>query len=128
MLFSRYSAATASFSVLNALNAGGFRSGIIDDWGTIVCPSGTLMIDTTVYRRMDYAEEAGMKCTSANLVFSPVLEKKVIVKEGVGLGSLTSGLMYYGTGNIDYDYADEQIAMGSLTSGFEYRQSGTSPV
>ncbi|MER2143487.1 MAG: hypothetical protein ABS888_06795, partial [Eubacteriales bacterium] len=73
---------------------------VIDDWGTIVCPSGTLMIDTTVYRRMDYSEEVGMRSTGANLVFSPVVEKKVLVKESIGLESLSSGMMYYGTGYI----------------------------
>ena len=101
---------------------------VIDDWGTIVCPSGTLMIDTTVYRRMDYSEEVGMRSTGANLVFSPVVEKKVLVKESIGLESLSSGMMYYGTGYIHYEYDEEKVVMGSLSSGFEYRQSGTSPV
>ena len=101
---------------------------VIDDWGTIVCPSGTLMIDTTVYRRMDYSEEVGMKSTGANLVFSTVVEKKVLVKESIGLESLSSGMMYYGTGYIHYEYDEEKVVMGSLSSGFEYRQSGTSPV
>ena len=101
---------------------------VIDDWGAIVCPSGTLMIDTTVYRRMDYSEEVGMRSTGANLVFSPVVEKKVVAKESIGLESLSSGMMYYGTGYIHYEYDEEKVVMGSLSSGFEYRQSGTSPV
>ena len=101
---------------------------VIDDWGTIVCPSGTLMIDTTIYRRMDYSEEVVMRSTAANLVFSPVVEKKVLVKESIGLESLSSGMMYYGTGYINYKYDEEKVVMGSLSSGFEYRQSGTSPV
>ena len=101
---------------------------VIDDWGTIVCPSGTLMIDTTIYRRMDYAEEIGLKSTADNIVYSPVGEKKALTKENVGLVSLSSGLMYYGVGYIRYDYDDEEIALGSLSAGFEYQQSGTSPV
>jgi hypothetical protein len=93
-----------------------------------VCPSGTLMIDTTIYRRMDYAEEIGLKSTADNIVYSPVGEKKALTKENVGLVSLSSGLMYYGVGYIRYDYDDEEIALGSLSAGFEYQQSGTSPV
>ena len=100
----------------------------IGQWGTIVSPSETLTIDTTIYRRMQMEEKIGIRSTGIGLRYSPIRERRQAMKETVTFTSLSSGLHYAHVREHPYEPETEIVMIGSLTSGIEYKQTGESPV
>ena len=100
----------------------------IGQWGTIVSPSETLTIDTTIYRRMQMEENIGIRSTGIGLRYSPIRERRQAMKETVTFTSLSSGLHYAHVREHPYEPETEIVMIGSLTSGIEYKQTGESPV
>ena len=100
----------------------------IGQWGTIMCPPGTLTIDTTVYRRMNLQEQIGITSTGHNLRYSPIVDRRCSLKEKVSLTSSLLSLRYSKVGNILYEAKTESVSLGLLTNGIEYKQTGASPV
>ena len=100
----------------------------IGQWGTIVSPSETLTIDTTIYRRMQMEENIGIRSTGIGLQYSPIRERRQAMKETVTFTSLSSGLHYAHVREHPYEPETEIVMIGSLTSGIEYKQTGESPV
>ena len=100
----------------------------IGQWGTIVSPSETLTIDTTIYRRMQMEENIGIRSIDIGLRYSPIRERRQAMKETVTFTSLSSGLHYAHVREHPYEPETEIVMIGSLTSGIEYKQTGESPV
>ena len=100
----------------------------IGQWGTIVSPSETLTIDTTIYRRMQMEENIGIRSTGIGLRYSPIRERRQAMKETVTFTSLSSGLHYAHVREHPDELETEIVMIGSLTSGIEYKQTGESPV
>jgi len=100
----------------------------IGDWGTIVCPAYTAVIDDTVYRRMDVADEVAIRSVSGGIAYIPVGEKRSTLKETVTLASGTHGIVYTRIREHVYEPETEIVTLAALTDGMVYKQTGTSPI
>ena len=100
---------------------------LIGDHGTIICPSYTAEIDTTIYRHLSMAEAISLGSTAASLSYYAVIKRQMDLKEEISLINATSGFSYFEVGRV-YQDVEETITMQELTSGFAYTQSGTTPI
>ena len=100
----------------------------IDDWGTIVCPPYTAVIDNTVYRRMAMEETVELGSIRAGIRYIPVGELRAAVKERILLSAVSGGIVYTQARDLEYEYGPEIIAMAAQNHGIVYTQTGTSPI
>ena len=100
----------------------------IGDWGTIVCPAFTAVIDDTVYRRMAVEDEVALEYTGAAIAYIPIGEKRSVLKERVTFAAVSNGIAYTRARENVYEPETEAVAFAILTDGMVYTQTGTSPI
>ena len=100
----------------------------IGSWGTVVCPSVRLTIDTTIYRRMALEENITFENTGHNIAYAPITEKTYNLKENVPLTAGALSLRYSAVGYLRHRPAAEAVDIAYLSGGLEYKQTGESPV
>ena len=99
----------------------------IEDYGTIVFPAYTGVVDTTIYRRMDYDESMELKTTAANISYLPVLPKSINYDETLDVAIKSAEISYVPVIYRTIEQATEKIAL-DVTTEIIYTQVGTSPI
>lgn len=97
----------------------------IEDYGTIVCPSFTFEVDTTIYRHIGINAEQFNALISEDLQYYPVVTKSVSFVEGPTC-TITDNILYTNVQRKNSAQVEEITC--SVNDNIYYEQIGTSPI